>query len=359
VTFDPLELTPEASMNGTFLADLPGAEPAWVGRIPLHLTSLRSLLERAAAAGLGTSTTGSDVAHILGALASDDATRAARAAEVVGSFGRALGHLIATLKVGPPSAPHSLAFPSPGVVAPSDWRTAYLNHWARVERIWLGGGLTAALGDVFVDPARAEVERLGVHGCPIDLAAHADVLALIGAARSHREPTPVAVVLDFGGSAVKRAMALARGGVLERLEMLSARPAPPLGQHAASLASFVVETIVDTLQEAERAWDEVDPYVAVSIASYVAAGRPISAHGTYGSLGRLDRRQLEAELQLKTGVPVRLEFLHDGTAAARGLVDPGQAGLIVLGSYLAAGFPPPAGRLAPLADDFSIRRASN
>lgn len=359
MTFDPLELTQEASINGTFLADLPGAEPAWVGRIPLNLTSLRSLLERAAAAGLGTSTTGSDVAHILDALASADAMRAARAVEVVGSFGRALGHLIATLKVALPGAPHSLAFPSPGVVAPSAWRIAYLSHWARVERIWLGGGLTAALGHVFVDSARAEVERLGVHGCPIELAAHADVLALIGAARSRREPPPVAVVLDFGGSAVKRAVALAWDGGLERLEMLSARPAPLPGQDAAGLASFVVETIADTLDEAGRTYAEVDPYVAASIASYVAAGRPVSAHGTYGALGQLDQGQLDAALQHRTGAPVRLEFIHDGTAAARGLVDPGQAGLIVLGSFLAAGFPPPTGRLAPLSDDFSIRRASS
>ena len=152
------------------------------------------------------------------------------------------------------------------------------------------------------------------------------------------------MVLDFGGSGVKRAVALAPDGVLERLEMLSARPAPPPG--APDLAGFVVETIADTLQEAERAWGRTDPHVAVSIASYVVEGRPVSAHGTYGSLGRLDRRDLEAAIQLRTGAPVRLEFLHDGTAAARGLVDPGQAGLIVLGTFLAAGFPPPAGRLA-------------
>ena len=114
MTFDPLELTQEASMNGTFLADLPGAHPAWVGRTPFNLTSLHSLRERAAAAGLGTSTGGSDVAHILDALASADTARAARAAEVVGVLGRALGHLIATLKVAPPSAPYSPAFPTLG-----------------------------------------------------------------------------------------------------------------------------------------------------------------------------------------------------------------------------------------------------
>jgi hypothetical protein len=96
----------------------------------------------------------------------------------------------------------------------------------------------------------------------------------------------------------------------------------------------------------------------VSLASYVVQGRPVSSHGTYGSLGQLERRQLEADLQLRTGARIHLELVHDGTAAARGLAEPGRAGVIVLGTYLAAGFPPPVGHLAPMAEAFRIARAS-
>ena len=297
-------------MNGTFLADLPGARPDWVGRTPLRLTSLGV----ATGAGVGSGSRNLERRLRRGAPARragvGQSFRAGRAAEVVGTLGRALGHLIATLKLAPPSAPYHPVFVTSGGVPPSAWRTAYLSHWARVERIWLGGGLTAALGDFFIDDARAEAERLGVHGCAIDLAPYADVLALIGAARSRHEPLPVGVVLDFGASAVKRAVALVHDGALARLEILSARPAPP--PDSAGGASFVVEAIADTILEARRIWGEVDPYVPVSIASYVVGGRPVSSHGSYGSLAHLERRQLEAELQLRTGAPVRLQFLHDG-----------------------------------------------
>ena len=67
VPVDPLQLTEEASLNGTALADLPGANPAWVGRSAYSL------------------------------LASD--ARGPSGAELR-SFGHALGHLIATLKTG-------------------------------------------------------------------------------------------------------------------------------------------------------------------------------------------------------------------------------------------------------------------
>ena len=302
------------------------------------------------------STTGSDVAHILDALTSADATRAARAAEVVGSFGRALGHLIATLKAAPPSAPHRPAFPIPGAVAPTAWRSAYLSHWARVERIWLGGGLTAALGDVFIDPARAEVERLGVHGCPIDLAAHADVLALIGAARSRRAPPPVAVVLDFGGSAVKRAVALAPDGVAGASRDVVGPPRARAGEPTSPVSSSkrlrtrLMKPGAHTptsIHMSRRALPAMSP-----------RDDPFPRTGHTDRSDSLMRATSRKHCSSRPGHPVRLEFLHDGTAAARGLVDPGQAGLIVLGSFLAAGFPPPDGRLAPVANDFWIRRAS-
>lgn len=357
--FDPLELTGEASLNGTFLADLPGANTAWVGRTPFQLLSLPALQERAAAAGLGMPKAESGVAHILEALASGDSARATRAAEVVGAYGRALGHLIATLKAAPPAAPYRPPHLTSGDSGPSAWRVAYLSHWAQVERIWLGGGLAEGLGAFFVDDTRAEVERLGVRGCGVEVAPHADVLALVGAARSRPQASPVRVVLDFGASFVKRAAALASDGALERLEVLSSRSAPPLDEpsDASGIAAFVVEAIGDTYLEAERRWGEVNPHVTVSLAAYVIEGRLLTSHGTYGLLQQVDQGQLETDLQLRCGASIRLTFMHDGTAAARGLARPGRAGLIVLGTFLTAGFPPPAARLAPMADNFRVERA--
>jgi hypothetical protein len=357
--FDPLKLTSEASMNGTLLADLAGAERDWVGQTAMRLTSMPALQARALAAGLGVSTGASGVAHVLEALGSPHAERARRAAAVVGVLGRALGHLIATLKLAPPGAPYPAAPADQGGPPPSAWRVAYLNHWAQVQRVWLGGGLTAALGAFFIDDGRAELERLGVRGALIDLAPNADVLGLIGLARSRLQPPPVNIVLDFGNTSVKRGIALAPRRVLEHLEVLPSRSALPLNQKpdAAAIATLVVESIADTFAEAERRWGTVDPHVTVSLASYIIDGQPLP-WSRYGSLQHPVRRQLEAELRSCTGARICLDFMHDGSAAARGLIQPGRAGLIVVGTYLGAGFPPPPAHLAPLADGFTIRRAS-
>lgn len=345
--FDPLELTQEASLNATHLADVAGAEPSLVGRRGWDVLSLQALERLAAETGFGRDETDRDVPRALArALASGDPLRVQDAERVVAPFGRALGHLIATL-----------ALDAPGDAEPiSPWRRAYRGHWAQVERIWLGGGLAAALGRRLLAAARAEVERLGVRDCRVALAHHPALLALIGVARRRAQPLPHAVVLDFGHSAIKRGIATFDAETLVHLEVLpsvAARSGAD-ASNPADVAAWVVQTMAETFSTAQHQHGRVDPRLITSIGSYVADGWPAGARGTYARLRGLRHDELDAEIQRRTGTNVHTWFVHDGTAAASGLVQPGRAGVIVLGTSLCAGFPVPAETLVGMADDLAV-----
>jgi hypothetical protein len=354
--FDPLNLTEEASLNSLELASLPGADPACIGRHAFEVLSLHALQRLAAEAG-DARTDAPDESMVVGWLLEHPSRRAATHA-----FARRLAHLIATLTVEP----------GPGTSA-QGWRRAFLNHWLAMERVWLAGGVVAGLGSDLLEAARSEAARLGSQA-QIDSAPHAGELALIGAARmwppsgtsrniaaaslasGGRAVGRCAAVLDCGHTAVKRAVALADEHGLRRLVLLPACATAALGTDPSpeALASFVAECVVSTL-EAARAHGQPDSLVRVSLASYVRGGQPISPRGLYG---RLPVQRLVGHVKARTGEPFDVRLGHDGTLAAAGLPELGPGdGVIVVGTYLGSGFPPPPDRLLPLAPDFAIARA--
>lgn len=336
--FDPLNLTEEASLNSLELRGLPGADPACIGRHAFEMLSLHGLQRLAAEVG-DARMAAPDEAMVVGWLGEHPSRRAATRA-----FGRRLGHLIATLTVEP----------GPGRSA-RGWRRAFLSHWLALERVWLAGGIVAGLGSDLLEAVRAEAVRLGSH-VQVEIAPHAGELALVGAARTWPAAWRCAAMLDCGHTAVKRAVALADEGGLRRLELLPACATAGLDDHPSpeALASFVADSVLSTL-EAARAHGEPDGLVRVSVASYVRGGQPISPRGLYG---RLPVQRLVAEVQAGAGERFDVRMGHDGTLAAAGLPAPGaSAGVIVVGTYLGSGFPPPPDTLLPLAPDFSIADA--
>jgi hypothetical protein len=280
--FDPFRLRPEASLNRTRLAALRGSEPAWVGQPALDL------LSRAA----------------FDALPGDRPLL----------FGRRLAHLVATLCQPDPEP------------ASSAWRRAYLAHWRTLDTIYLGGGLTAALGQPFIDAARTELARLSPSATGLELAAYPAYMALIGVARSHVFADRAVTVFDFGHSVVKRGIATYAANMLQRLDLLPDLPAPGDGD--------VVEFFLDTVGS--------EPTV-VSIASYLADDRPLDSHSLYSPVARLERARLS-----------HVTFVHDGTAAARAITDDRSSAAIVLGTALGVGFAPPPSQLAPLSPTFRL-----
>jgi hypothetical protein len=345
VAFDPLQLTKEASLNRTLLADLPGADPRLVGRRGWEVLRLEALEGLAAEHGIHAAERTDVPRRLRTALGSADTAQADQARRVVAEFGRRLGHLVATLRLGSEQA--------------SPWRTAYRQHWRAVDRIWLGGGIVAALGGELLRSARAEAQRLGADNSTLDLAAHADVLALIGAARKRATPASCSIVLDFGYSSVKRGIAAFLNDVLQRLDVLPSfsvtRSGLDLVSNADEVRQAVVGVIRATLQEAQDYQPgHIDPQVVISLATYLTDGRPTASAEPYDLLSDVDFDKLTDELTRVTGVPLQVRFVHDGTAAAAALPSNGRAGIIVLGTSLGAGFTVPDQPRLPLAADLRV-----
>ena len=336
--FDPLNLTEEASLNSLELRGLPGADPACIGRHAFEVLSLHALQRLAAEAG-DARTEAPDEGIDIGWLPHQPSGPGA-----IHTFGRRLGHLIATLTVDPGPGPSA-----------HGWRRAFLGHWLALQRVWLAGGIVAGLGPLLLDAVRSEAARLGSQ-VRVEIAPHAGELALVGAARTWPAEWRCAAVLDCGHTAVKRAVALADERGLRRLLRLPACPTAALGDQPSpqALARFVADCVFSTL-EAAHAHGEPDGLVRLSVASYVRGGQPISPRGLYG---RLPVQRLLAEVRARAGDPFDVRLGHDGTLAAAGLPAPGaSAGVIVVGTYLGSGFPPPPDTLLHVASDFTIADA--
>jgi hypothetical protein len=271
--------------------------------------------------------------------------------DVVGEYGRRLAHLIATLTL-PRHAGDTGG-------TESAWRAAYLRHWAGVERVWLGGGLAAALGVPLLEAVHAEMVRLGSPGqLVVLLAPFADVLPLIGAAGSRSNAHSSTVVLDFGHTSIKRAVATIADYRLVRLDLL---PSVVVAQMSEHIMPFMLDVVADTLNTARQRFGPTDDVVVVSIASYVIGSRPVAAGASrYLPLSETDSAALDAELVRRTNQAVHISFVHDGTAAARGLINPGgRAAVIMLGTTLGVGFAGPAVGVLPVSSELVVARAES
>jgi hypothetical protein len=345
---DPLHLRPEASLNRTVIAPVLGADRRLVGRPAFELLSVSALTRLALCAGFAPEGANPDIILALSsALAGDDQTSAAAAVRVLDLFGARVAHLIATLT----TAAHSHA-------GESAWRSAYLRHWMEIDHVWLGGGLAAAFGSTLLNAVRAELARLGVGDRIVELAPYAAVLPLVGASRSGTDTATPMIVLDFGHTSVKRGVATVANHQLVRLDLLTRRSTQPLNSSPApeQVADFVLETVMDAITTTERRFGSAHGHIVVSVASYVARGRPIAAGPSkYRPLSDVDIAWLDDELYRRAGNEFHLLFLHDGTAAARGLnAAGGRDAVIMLGTSLGVGFPPPAETLLPVAPEFFV-----
>jgi hypothetical protein len=374
--FDPANLTPSASLNRALIADLPGIAPDPDVR---GLTGSELLSAQALATAIGTcaSTLGLHVAsnplELLPAFdrcldAHDAAVRAA-ARTLAQRFGRSLGYFLVMLHRGELINRR----------ARDDWDDACWEYWAGVRTVWLGGGIASGrLGTALREHAAAVLEECGCSAPTLHLARHAAILPLIGAARSLPAsptacPTEAAIVFDFGGTTIKRAHATYTGGALASLNILSPLPTTHLTLGRSSAPSGATETayqfaeriadiIATTWRTATSPGFPLIPHVVVSLACYVRDGHPLLRQsGRYTDLCALPQpaeRVLSRLVSELIGQAVTVTLLHDGTAAARTYAETPNAAVIMLGTALGVGFPPPAiGALRLLAPHFSITPA--
>ncbi|MFN8417991.1 MAG: hypothetical protein U0528_01900 [Anaerolineae bacterium] len=131
--------------------------------------------------------------------------------------GRRIAYLLLTLKRG--DAINRAARPQ--------WDDSYWDYWSQIDTFWIGGGqVSGAHGAAICVTAEQTMQQAGFPAIRVRCADHPRLLPVMGAAR-YLPPeikATAAVVLDFGGTAVKRACALYTGEQLERLHVFPSSP---------------------------------------------------------------------------------------------------------------------------------------
>jgi len=241
------------------------------------------------------------------------------AAEVAAEFGTRLGRLLAALRAGDRS------------VKP-EWDGTWWDRWTGTTTVWLGGGLCAgAFGAVVAERAAGLVGP----GCRVVVAPDPTDLPLVGAARLAARPDGTALVLDFGHTLVKRAVAGYAGGRLVSLRRLGPAPAAPEDTQGGPLADAVAATVATAWADAGT---PPGPVVA-AMAAYVKDGQPVRVPlGTYTRLADVPGR-LAARLRDLVGTELPLVLVHDGTAAAQAVPPDPHAAVVLLGTSIGVGFP--------------------
>jgi hypothetical protein len=300
---EPCRLDPVASLNRARLG----------GRDARGLLSAPALQELAVAAGLRPD--GPLRSYLDRCLA--DGMPAARA--VAEEFGGRLGRLLVGLRAGDRSLK-------------PEWDASWWDRWTGTSTVWLGGGLCAGtFGAVVADRAAALVGPR----CRVVVAPDPTDLPLVGAARLAARPDGTALVLDFGHTLVKRAVAGYEAGRLASLHRLAPALAAPEDTAGGPLAEAVAGTVAVAWADADR---PPGPVVA-AMAAYVKDGQPVRVPlGTYTRLADVPGR-LAALLRDRLGLDLPLVLVHDGTAAAQAVPPDPHAAVVLLGTSIGVGFP--------------------
>ncbi len=351
-----MDLDPTWSLNRVRIVDLPGLEiPADVkGKTAYELVSAAALTElirrHATALKLAPSLSGSSLRLAFDAcLEADQTDVRAAATEIAHTVGRNMGYVLLALKRGENANRR----------ARPEWGSTHWDRWAKTERVWLGGGLVSGnLGPHVAHRANQVMQEGDVQDCVVYISPHGALLPLVGAARHVPRGAEAAVVLDFGGTTVKRAWVVLQRDQIVELHPLPSQPAPdsnhrqPTREQAVHLIGDMVSVIARTWRRATTAGLSPSGTVPICLAAYVKDGNPMVTHagGTYQATLVTDNLQAELGQRVseQLGVPVSVKLLHDGSAAAAAYAGQQRAAVIVMGTALGIGFPGDDAGLRPL-----------
>ncbi len=350
---------PNASINRVQIVDLPGLpmDDDVRGAQAYHLLSAPTVVRyaqaHAAALDLPPAYRAADPdapdirreapPYVDAALSSPDPDVRAAAERIARRLGRNLGYILLTLHRGD----------AINRAARAEWADAEWAQWGEVQRVWIGGGLMRSdLGARIIEHARELLAETG-YGEALGVArtSQPHPMALIGAARYLPMTEGVALCCDFGQTGAKRALIEVHAGAITRIHHLATRPVewpwrndPQAARQidAAEVRDFVATTIAQTLAE-HRARD-LAPEVMCSVAAYVRGGT-LLGNGIYATLMRLtggdDARPLLEAAVREQGETARVHLIHDGTAAAALHAGTPRAAVLVIGTAIGVGFPPP------------------
>lgn len=280
-----------------------------------------------------------------GCFVAGDAVVRDTAVAIARQVGRRMAALLTTLLTAEPRS---------RAVRP-EWTDAHWRYWQSIQNVWLGGGLMAGhMGVIAAETTTGLLHGRGLTQLTVRRADDAATLPLRGAASLVGPGVTAVPVLDFGQTAIKRALAQLDDGRVAALEPLPdvptgaaslARPAQDLGEIAA-LANRLVDLMARTYRTCAAAGFPVGTEMAAAMACYLRRGQPPPDEMSfYGRLQRLTDNVagfLETRVAAELGRPVRLHLVHDGTAAAQVFAGQPHTAVITLGTALGIGFPPAA-----------------
>ncbi len=334
------------SINRVPIAKLPiyGIEDELEGKTASEIFSTRVIAEeiRSAARSKGISTADvSDrkaVAGLVKRLADGDPG----AMEIARKFGRRLGIIFLTLKLGE----------SENREARKDWNDDCWEYWKNVKHVILVGGLmSGVLGAVLKAEADSIFEAAGVEPYDFILFDNATYIGIMGGASQIRADDGVFVVFDFGQTNLKRSVVTKRGGETAEIKMLDSLPSKYMQpmtandgsarEEAERLNLYLRSCIFKTIKNVESS-ESVGDEVVISIANYVCDGKLHSDRAGYAKLSAICdnyAEYLENELSGMLRRKIKIRLLHDSTAAALYFKDYKDAVCITAGTAFGVGFP--------------------
>jgi hypothetical protein len=364
---------PHVSLNRVQIADLPGTslDNHVRGRKAYDLLSSQALAryarERAGELNLPAAFLHDSVQtrvglprYLIDCLSSPHGPARAAAKAVSQRLGRNLGHILLVLHRGDPINRD----------ARPDWTAADWERWGGIRRIWLGGGLMSGpLGDLILHHARDFLTENGYgEALLVGLSPYRGDFALLGAARYLPSRSTHSICLDLGQTLVKRACFSITGGTLtgwRRYPSLAVdwdqpgmtdHPEPDRGK---LVLDSVAGVIVQTLDDSSTTGLVPGEDIMLSVAAYVQGGRLLGG-GLYAQMSatvRDVRPLLTDAIRRRSGETVRIQLIHDGSAAAALHAGERDTAVILVGTALGTGFPPgDASDLRPVGLILSDRR---
>lgn len=324
----------DASVNRVVVAGLPGVPDRLAGRQAHAILSAEAVA--AAAGDQGIAVARHAIADDLGvALQSADLGRRRAARAVAAELGLRLACLLATLRDSGTARAQGW----------SAWRRAYLGHWAAVDEVHLAGGLLAGgVGPAVTDEANAVLDRLGFQTRATSMPWPAWA-ALVGAARRQAVEAGDVLAVDLGGSRAKAGLVrVLPGGAAELTALVALRvPFDPRDQPSRAALEELLAAVLDSAARGTRSLRASVRAVAFSVACYLDREGRCASRGSYANLPDLVGDPWRGRLEARFGRPVPVGVVHDGTAAAASVPAAGgtPGAVLVMGSALGVGFPPP------------------
>lgn len=257
-------------------------------------------------------------------------------------YGHRLGLILLTLKTGLKENRE----------ARPEWTDECWEYWAQLDRVILAGGLTNAIFGEKLKTFAIEVFRMAdVEPYDILLFNNSSHLGVMGCATLIKESYKSNLIFDFGQTRIKRSLITVKNKkIVDEVFLQSCdsmhmkygiKDEEECRQEGMRLHEYVKTVIIDTYNEIKD-YSNVGNEIIISIASYIIDGKLNDHRGGYAKLSLVSddyEKFLSQELKKELKKPIKVKFVHDGTAIALHFKEYRNTVCLSLGTAIGVGFP--------------------